>query len=54
MFIQLKRVVRESAGNADVSLFNVYLLSEKFLSEPAEPLSVNAIKHTANPSALLH
>lgn len=47
MFIQLQRIVREAVWNADVSLFYVYLLSAKFLLEPAEPLAVNTIKHRA-------
>lgn len=40
--------------NADVSLFNVYLLLPKVLLEPAEPLAVGAIKHRANPSLLFY
>lgn len=49
MFIQLQCVVREAVWNTDVSLFNVYQLSAKFLLEPAEPLAVNAIRHKVNP-----
>lgn len=48
MFIQLQSVVREAVWNADVSLFNVYLLTAKFLLEPANPFAVNAMKHRAN------
>lgn len=47
MFIQLQCVARETVWNADVSLFNVHLLLE-----PADPLAVNAIKHTAKARSL--
>lgn len=50
MFIQLQCVVREAVWNADVSLFNVYLLSAEVLLE----LAVHAIKHKVKPFLLLH